>query len=61
MNFIRSEFDKNAEFLTKKMFENPKWAIEQLKIFKDYADKYFICAERLLTTNLIKLSDRGIN
>lgn len=60
MNFIRSEFDQNAAYLTQKMLKNPDWALGENKVFKQYSDKYYTCAKNLLIIDLKKISDQKL-
>jgi len=58
--YIRKEFDQEADYLSKKMTNNPGWAIKKQKEIMGYASKSIKVCKKILKLNLGKYNHKNL-
>ncbi|KKW01090.1 MAG: hypothetical protein A2898_03790 [Candidatus Kerfeldbacteria bacterium RIFCSPLOWO2_01_FULL_48_11] len=57
MYFIRREFDAGSDFLARKMFQNPRWALKLVEKIEQWSRKLMAASNKVLKSRLDELTD----
>ncbi|MFH1236047.1 MAG: PEP-utilizing enzyme [Parcubacteria group bacterium] len=57
MYFIRREFDAGSDFLARKMFQNPRWALKLVEKIEQWSRKLMAASKKVLKSRLSELTD----
>src|SRR3989344_4159712 len=60
MCFVREEFDKQAEFLSHKMLENPAWALSVISKVERWSARFFVEARRFGNLRFVNFSKQEL-